>query len=103
LSKGLKVTVECNEPCSAKLTATLDAKTAKKLKLLSRRSRAKTVKAASGSLRTGPGRRTATLRFTSRGKTLLKKQKRLKLGVTATLADASGNKASRKLAISLKR
>ena len=103
LSKGLKVTVECNEPCSASLTATLDAKTAKKVKLLSRRSRAKTVKVASGTLRTGPGKRTATLKFTRKAKKLLKRQKRLKLALSAALADASGNKASGKLRVVLKR
>jgi hypothetical protein len=103
LSKGLKVTVECNEPCSSTLTATLDAKTAKKFKLLKRKSRAKTVKVAAGKLATGPGRRTATLKFTSAAKKRLKKAKTLKLVVTAALADASGNKASKKLTASLKR
>ena len=103
LTKGLKVGVECNEPCSARLTATLDANTAKKVKLLSRRSRAKTVKVASGSLRTGPGKRTATLNFTRKAKKRLGRQKRLKLALTAALADASGNKASRTLSVALKR
>ena len=103
LSKGMKLTVECNEPCSANLAATLDAKTAKKLKLLPRRSRAKTVRVASGKLATGSGKRTATLKFTSKARKLLKRQKKLKLAVSAEFADASGNKSSRKLGVSLKR
>jgi hypothetical protein len=103
LSRGLKVTVECNEPCSARLTATLDARTAKRLRLLSRRSRARTVRVASGSLRIGPGRRTARLRFTGRARRLLKRQKRVKLVIAATLTDQSGNRASRRLTASLAR
>jgi hypothetical protein len=103
LSKGVKLTVECNESCAATLTATLDAKTAKKFKLLKRKSKAKTLKVAAGKLGSGPGRRTATLKFTGAAKKRLKRAKSLKLALTAALSDPAGNKASRKLNVTLRR
>jgi hypothetical protein len=103
LAKGMKITVDCNEPCAATLSATLDAKTAKKLKLLPRKSKAKSVKVASGKLGSGPGKRTATLKFTSKAKKAFKRQKKVKLAVAAALTDAAGNGSSTKLTATLKR
>jgi hypothetical protein len=91
LSKGLKFTVSCNEACSFSASATIDAKTAKKLKLLKKKSKAKTFKVASGSLKLGQGERTAKLKFLKKTAAKLKKLKSVKLVMTWTVKDANGN------------
>jgi extracellular elastinolytic metalloproteinase len=100
---GLKVYVTCNETCSPKLKATLDAKTAKKLGLLSRRSRAKSVTVASGSLGMGSGRRVAKLKFTKAAQKQLKRLRSVKLTLAASITDRSGNTGSKSMTIMLKR
>lgn len=101
LAKGLKITVACNEPCSARLTARLDAKTAKRVGLLSRRSRAKATNVGAGTLRMGQVPRTATLRLTRKARTRLKRLREVKLAVAAVVTDRSGNSgnASRRVVI----
>jgi hypothetical protein len=99
----MKVALTCNEPCSARLNVRLDGKTAKKLKLLKRSSRAKTVVVASGSLRMGSGKRTATLKFTRAARKRLKGQRSVKLTVAGPVTDAAGNSATASRKVTLKR
>ena len=103
LAKGLRLSVDCNEPCSARISAQLDAKTAKRLKLLPRRSRAKSVRVALGTLRMGEGRRTAKLKFTRNAKLLLKRRRSIKLSLRATLTDRSGNSGVRTARVRVRR
>ena len=103
LAKGLKVVVRCSEPCRGKLAATLDAKTAKRLGLLSRRSRAKSVKVASGSVRAPLGLRTVTVRFTRAARARLRRERTVRLLITASAADGAGNGATRSLKAVLRR
>ena len=91
LRRGMRITVSCDEPCSGVFIATLDAKTAKKAKLLSRRSRRKSLKIASGRIARGPGRRSVRLKFGPRPKARLKTRRSLRLTVAGTVTDAAGN------------
>jgi hypothetical protein len=102
LSKGLAFKVGCNEPCSAALALTLDAKTAKKVGLLGKKSKAKSVKVASGALAAGQGQRALTAKFTSAAKKKLKKAKKVTLSGTLVATDAAGNKATRPVKVPLK-
>jgi hypothetical protein len=103
LSKGLDFSVSCNESCALKLSASLDAKTAKKIGLLKKKSKAKSVKVAGGSLGLGTGKRTAVAKFTSSAKKKLKKLKALKLTVATTATDAAGNSATTSTKVSLRK
>jgi extracellular elastinolytic metalloproteinase len=103
LPRGLRLAVECDEGCAVTLTATIDAKTAKGAKLLSRRSRAKSVTVARGALALGDGPRTTRLRFTSRARKRLKGRRALKLSIVMTVRDTSGNTATQTVKVALTR
>jgi hypothetical protein len=103
LAKGLKLRVKCDEPCAWKVSATIDAKTAKKLKLIKKKSRAKSFKVGAASLKLGTGTRTATLKFTRKSKPKLKKLKSVKLSLVATVTDAAGNRAKKTFKVTVKR
>jgi extracellular elastinolytic metalloproteinase len=103
LRRGFRATLTCDEPCSASLALRLDATTAKRLGLLSRRSRARFVTVAGGSLRLGEGRRGATLRFTARARKRLARRRSIKLSLAAVVRDGSGNTSNPTRRITLKR
>jgi hypothetical protein len=83
--------------------ALLDARTAKRLKLLSRRSRAKSVTVAAGLLPLGGGARTATLRFTPAARKRLAGLRSVRLSIAATATDASGNDRKRTVTVTVRR
>jgi hypothetical protein len=85
------------------MTASINARTAKKLKLLRRMSKAKSVKVARGSLGFGPGTRALTLRFTGKARRKLKKLKVLKLTINATVTDGARNTTRGRGTLKLKR
>jgi hypothetical protein len=103
LAKGLKLRVSCDESCSLTVTARLDAKTARRVKLLSRHSRAKSVTVARGSLSRRGGRRSATLRLTATARKRLARTRSVKLSIGVTARDASGNARTRTVAVTVKR
>jgi hypothetical protein len=103
LAKGMKLRVSCDEGCSLTVTAQLDARVAKRLKLLPRRSRAKSVVVATGSLPLGGGPRIATLRFTAAASKRLAGTRSVRLSLGATASDASGNEGKRTVAVTVRR
>jgi hypothetical protein len=103
LGLGLKVTLECDEQCSARFTARLGARTAKRVGLLPRASRANSVIVATGSRPLGGGRRTATLRFTAAAKRRLAGVRSVRLSIAATARDASANTAARTVKVTVRR
>ena len=103
LARGMKMSVNCNEPCSGRFSVRLDARTAKRLKLLPRRSLARSVRVAVGTLRMGEGRRTATLEFTAKARRALRGQRSVKLSVAGSLTDRSGNSGSRGAKFTIRR
>lgn len=103
LRRGLKLRARCNERCAWTATATIDARTAKRVKLLSRRSRARTFKVASGRLRQGSGTRTLTLRFTARARKRLRRLRSVRLTVAGRVVDPAGNAARRSSRFTVRR
>jgi len=97
LKSGLKATLGCNEPCAVSEVITVDAKTAKKLKLKSRTIGKKVVAF------TAAGRKVVTVKFTAKAIKALKKVKKVKVTITATAADRAGNKTTKRKALTLKR
>jgi hypothetical protein len=85
------------------MSATIDAKTAKKLKLLPRRSRAKSLSVGRGSLGLGTGARPVTLKFTKKAASKLKKLKAVKLTISSTVTDGAGNATRAASKFTLKR
>jgi hypothetical protein len=103
LRKGLVLTALCDEACGWSMTATINAKVAKKAKLLRRSSKAKTLKVARGSLGLGSGERALKLRFTKAAKRKLKKLKVLKLTLHASVVDGARNRTTGAASLKLKR
>jgi hypothetical protein len=103
LRRGLKIRMSCNEPCTGSFTATIPASVAKRTKLLSRRSRRKSLKVASGRSTVRSEQRTVTLRFTRKAKKRLRGQKRLKLAIAGTASDAAGNRRRARKTVRLRR
>jgi hypothetical protein len=103
LARGVKLRASCDEGCSFGATALLDARTAKRLKLLSRRSRAKSVTVATGSLPLGGGGRTAALRFSVAARKRLAGVRSVRMTIAATATDASGNERKRTLTVTVRR
>jgi hypothetical protein len=93
--QALAITVTTNENASATLTAALDKATAKKLKL------GRTVGTLKAALT--PGASTLKLKLSARAAKAFKKLKTVKLTVTAVIADASGNVATKTLKVTLKK
>jgi Ca2+-binding RTX toxin-like protein len=92
LKSGLRLPVACNEACRVTVTATLDKKLAKKLKLKGA--------VARGS---GAGGTKLAVRFTSAAKRKLAKQKRVVLTLKIVATDAAGNVATATKKLTLKR
>lgn len=93
--QALAVTVTTNESASATLTVGLDKATAKKLKLAQK---VGTLKAA-----LKPGTSTLKVKLSAKAAKAFKKLKSVKLTVTAVVADAAGNQATKTLKVTLKK
>jgi len=93
-ARGLRAIVRCSEGCRLSVELTLDAATARKLGLRSRRVAFKRVTI------TRAGRRVVVLRATAKARARLRKSGRATLKVTAR--DAAGNRRTRSLPISLR-
>ena len=93
-ARGLRATVSCSEACRLSAGLTLDAATARKLGLRSRRIAFKTATT------TRAGRRVVVLRLTAAARTRLRRSARATLQVTAR--DAAGNSRTRSLRVSLR-
>jgi hypothetical protein len=93
--QALALSLTTNERSTATLTATLDQKTAKKLKL------SRTV----GTLKVAltPGTSTLKVKLSAKAAKAFKKLKKVKLSVTAVVTDTAGNKTTLKLTVTLKR
>jgi Bacterial Ig domain len=93
--QAVAITLTTNENASATLTLTLDKATAKKLKLAQK---VGTLKAA-----LKPGTSTLKIKLSSKAAKAFKKQKSVKLTVTAVVADAAGNTTTKTLKVTLKK
>jgi hypothetical protein len=96
-SKKHSVSIELttNENATAKLTLTLDQKTARKLKL------SRTVGTLKAALK--PGASKLTVELSAKAKRAFKKVKKVKLTLTAVVADTAGNATTKTLAVTLRR
>jgi hypothetical protein len=86
LGKGLPVTVSCDKPCDVLAQLLLDGKTAKKLRI----SRSVEIGTARGQL-AAPGKTTLVIKLKPKARKGLRGAKSLKLTLTTTAADRSGN------------
>ena len=86
LKKGLNATADCSEACMVKAQLTVDAKTAKKLKLGK-----KAVVIGQGSGMSPGGPLTVPVKLTSKAKKALKRAKSLKASLVLTATDPAGN------------
>jgi hypothetical protein len=103
LNKGLKFTFSCNEACKGSMSGTIDAKTAKKVHLLKKKSKAKTFKVCSAKIPLKAGKRTIACKFTKKAAKALKRQKKVKFTITASVSDAAGNGVKLKGAFTVKK
>ena len=102
LAKGIALTLTSSEAGTAKLTATVDKATARKLKLDRKAKGPVSVGTGTATL-TGGKPATLTLKLTSRARSAFKRAKKVKLLLTAVFSDAAGNRATKTLAVTLKR
>jgi hypothetical protein len=99
VKKGLVVSLACPEACTASVTGTIDAKTAKRYGL-----GRKAAKVASGSGESATGGTVQVeLAFKAKAARKLAKAKKVKLGLQAKLALASGGSQTLKSSVTLKR
>jgi hypothetical protein len=101
LRKGLHMTVESSAPGRLVARATVDKKTAKRLKI--KKNAKGPVVVASVTKVIGDGRSHVTLKFTKKAKKRLKHAKRVKLSLRATVTDLDGNQAVDRAKLVLKR
>jgi hypothetical protein len=101
LKNGVRVVVSSNEGGTARVTLSVDRATARKLKL--KRHPAGPVKV--GRLKTivPSGKSTLAVNLTTKARKALKRARKVKLLVTAVMADASGNRSTRAMKVRLKR
>ena len=104
LSRGLRLTVVCNGPCTTTATATIDGRLARRLGLASPKANTKPYEVGTGSLRAGAGSRTLTITFPSRARNALGLLRRARLAVNVHSIDAVSQRRSiYKLSATLKR
>ena len=84
LRKGLALTARCSEACTLKVSALLDAKQARKLRL------PRQIGSVSGKI-AGAGERNLTLKFSAKARKALRRQRSVKLTLRTTVADSAGN------------
>jgi Big-like domain-containing protein len=102
VAKGIALTLTSNEAGSAKLTATVDKATARKLKLDRKAKGPVTVGTGTAKLVAGkPGK--LTLKLTAKAKSAFKRAAKVKLLLTAVIKDAAGNVITKKLTVTLRR
>ncbi len=101
LRHGLRLTVGCSEACKVDTSATMDARTARRLHL----SHSRTPFVAGRSKGSVPAARsrTLTVKIGQKAARALKKVRAITLTVTVTARDAAGNRASRKETLRLRR
>jgi hypothetical protein len=96
LRKGLRLALTSNEAGRVSVKLSVNRATARKLKLKRR-----TVGTLTST--TQAGRTTLVVRFTSKARKALRKATRVKLLVTVRITDASGNRSTRTMNVTLKR
>jgi hypothetical protein len=101
LRRGLTLSIACSEACSFKAAGTIDARTARRLRL-SRASRPFTVGRGQGTAAAG---RSATVRLRLNRKTVraLRNQRAIVVTVTLTAVDGAGNQATAQRKVRLHR
>jgi hypothetical protein len=95
LAKGLALTAGCDEICAMKITVTIDAKTAKRLKLGK--------KAVTAGSATASKSGKVTVKLSRKVAAKLKKAKSVLLTVKVAAVDAAGNPQTKTLKVTLKR
>jgi hypothetical protein len=104
VSRGLRLTVVCNRPCTTAGTATIDARLARRLGLGSPKASTKLYEVGTGSLQAGAGSRTLTITFRSRARSALGRVRIARLAFNVRSIDAlSQRRSSYKLSATLKR
>lgn len=104
LSKGLKLTVVCNQGCLAGASATIDGRLARSLGLAPNRGKLQPFQVGSGSLRSGSGSRTLTVRFSSRAQRALRRRGSVKLSLQVRAINTSTSRlATYTFTVTLKR
>lgn len=93
--QSVSIELTTNENATAKLTLTLDQKTARKLKL------SPTVGTLKAALKSGASK--LTVKLSTKAKRAFKKVKKVKLTLTAVVADTAGNATTKTLAVTLRR
>jgi len=103
IRRGLRVTVTSSESGRLSLSATVNGRTARKLRLLPRRSKQHSVEVGRASLRRNAGTRIVTIKLARKAKKALRHQAKVKITVKATARDAAGNIGRASRVILLKR
>ncbi|HWK29917.1 MAG TPA: Ig-like domain-containing protein [Solirubrobacter sp.] len=93
--RSVAVRLTIRESVTARLTLTLDKKTARKLRIN------RTVGELAATL--APGTRKLPIKLTTRARKALNKRKRVKLTLTAVVTDRAGNRTTKRLTVTLKR
>lgn len=102
LRRGLRVTVSASEPNRLSLSASVNRGTARKVRLLSRRSKRRSVEVGRISPAAGgAGKRIVTIKFTRKARKALRRQTKVRFTMKATARDAAGNigRASRVISL----
>lgn len=103
IRRGLRVTVTSSESGRLSLSATVNGKTARKVRLLPRRSKRRSVEVGRASASSNAGKRIVTIKLTRKAKKALRHQAKVKITVKATARDAAGNIGRASRVILLKR
>ena len=101
LGKGLAIAVKLDEAGTVKVTLTVDARTARRLRLAPKAKKPVVIGALTRPLGAGGG--TMTVKLTAKARKALKKAKSVKVGVALAVTDAAGNTGTKKGSATLKR
>jgi large repetitive protein len=101
LARGLRVSATCSERCTARVELTVDGRTAKRLRLSKRATKAR-VAVGTATISRG-ATKSITVRFTAKAKRALGRARSVKVAVRVTATDAARNGRTRARSVTLAR